>query len=43
NWNIGSDEFFRIASDWFDPGAKIKKDGDGFIFSLKGFPIPRQH
>ncbi|WP_410008941.1 hypothetical protein [Klebsiella pneumoniae] len=22
---------------------KIKKDEDGFIISLKGFPIPRQH
>ena len=29
NWNIGSDEFFRIASDWCDTGAKIKKDEDG--------------
>ncbi len=36
NWNIGSDEFFRIASDWCDTGAKIKKDEDGFIISLKG-------
>ncbi|MDE9125187.1 hypothetical protein PZW08_25705, partial [Klebsiella pneumoniae] len=26
-----------------DTGAKIKKDEDGFIISLKGFPIPRQH
>ncbi|AGJ87305.1 hypothetical protein WP3W18E01_39970 [Raoultella ornithinolytica] len=43
NWNIGSDEFFRIASDWCDTGAKIKKDEDGFIISLKSFPIPRQH
>ncbi|VFT74174.1 Uncharacterised protein [Klebsiella aerogenes] len=34
---------FRIASDWCDTGAKIKKDEDGFIISLKGFPIPRQH
>ncbi|XTZ37428.1 hypothetical protein ACQYRI_15830 [Salmonella enterica] len=42
DWNIGSDEFFRIASDWCDAGAKIKKDGDSFIISLKGFPIPRQ-
>ena len=33
NWNIGSDEFFRIASDWCDTGAKIKKDEDGFIIS----------
>lgn len=26
-WNVGSDEFFRIASDWCDTGAKIKKEG----------------
>ncbi|HBZ9263852.1 TPA: hypothetical protein MNC29_002358, partial [Citrobacter freundii] len=26
SWNVGSDEFFRIASDWCDAGAKIKKD-----------------
>ena len=42
-WNVGSDEFFRIASDWCDTGAKIKKDGDNFVISLKGFPIPAQH
>ena len=42
NWNIGTDEFFRIASDWCDAGAKIKKEGNSFIISLKGFPIPRQ-
>ncbi|MDR9891105.1 hypothetical protein O7047_12815 [Pseudenterobacter timonensis] len=42
-WNVGSDEFFRIASDWCDTGAKIKKEGDSFVISLKGFPIPPQH
>lgn len=42
NWNIGSDEFFRIATDWCDAGAKIKKEGDSFVISIKGFPIPRQ-
>ena len=42
NWNIESDEFFRIASDWCDAGAKIKKEGDSFVISLKGFPIPPQ-
>ncbi|WES69584.1 hypothetical protein [Superficieibacter sp. HKU1] len=42
NWNVGSDEFFRIASDWCDTGAKIKKEGGSFIISLKGFPIPPQ-
>ncbi len=42
NWNIGSDYFFRIATDWCDAGAKIKKEGDSFVISIKGFPIPRQ-
>lgn len=42
DWNIGSDEFFRIASDWCDAGAKIKKEGNSFVISIKGFPIPRQ-
>lgn len=42
NWNVGTDEFFHIASDWCDAGAKIKKDGEHFIISIKGFPIPRQ-
>jgi hypothetical protein len=41
NWNIGSDEFFRIASDWCDTGAKIKKDEDGFIISERvSYPAP---
>ena len=43
SWNVGSDEFFRIASDWCDAGAKIKKEGNNFVISLKGFPVPRQH
>ena len=30
-WNVGSDEFFRIASDWCDTGAKIKKEGENFM------------
>ena len=42
-WNVGSDEFFRLASDWCDTGAKIKKAGESFVVSLKGFPIPAQH
>ncbi|WP_105571146.1 hypothetical protein [Cronobacter sakazakii] len=42
-WDVGSDEFFRIASDWCDAGAKIKKEGDAFVISLKGFLVPRQH
>ena len=32
NWNIGSDEFFRIASDWCDTGAKIKKMKMALLF-----------
>lgn len=40
-WNIGSDEFFRIASDWCDTGASIKKEGEYFTITLKGFAIPR--
>ncbi|HBL4692018.1 hypothetical protein INP82_16725 [Citrobacter sedlakii] len=43
HWNVGSDEFFRIASDWCDAGARIKKEGEDFIISLKGFPVPRQY
>lgn len=42
NWNVGTDEFFRIASEWCDAGAKIKKQGERFIIALKGFPILRQ-
>ncbi|AIR02583.1 TPA: hypothetical protein QDZ66_003091 [Pluralibacter gergoviae] len=42
NWDIGSDELFRLVSDWGDTGARIKKQGDNFIISLKGFPVPRQ-
>lgn len=41
-WQIGGDEFFKIASEWCDAGAKIKKHDDCFVISLKGFPIPRQ-
>jgi hypothetical protein len=37
NWNIGSDEFFRIATDWCDAGAKIKKKAIVSLFLLKGF------
>ena len=34
-WNVGSDEFFRIASDWCDTGAKIKKDGESVFNQSK--------
>ncbi len=43
DWDVGSDEFFRIASDWCDAGAKIKRKDNGFVISVKGFPVPRQH
>ena len=41
-WDIGSDEFFRIAAEWGDAGAKIKREEGVFVISLKGFAIPRQ-
>ena len=34
---------YSEASDWCDTGAKIKKEGESFVISLKGFPIPPQH
>jgi len=43
DWTVGSDEFSRIASDWCDAGAKIKRRDNGLIISVKGFPVPRQH
>ena len=42
-WNVESDEFFRIASDWCDAGARIVKEDDSFVITPKGFAIPRQH
>ncbi|HKN05817.1 MAG TPA: hypothetical protein VJY31_18005 [Buttiauxella sp.] len=41
NWDINTDDFFKIASDWCDAGAKIKRDDNIFIISIKGIPIPR--
>ncbi|WP_435926922.1 hypothetical protein [Dryocola sp. BD613] len=40
-WNIGADEFFSLAEGWCDAGAKIKREDNFFIISIKGFPIPR--
>lgn len=43
DWAIEGDEFFRIASDWCDAGARIVKDNNTFVITLKGFVIPRQY
>ncbi len=39
-WEIGSDDFFRLASYWCERGAKITKGRNHFIISLKGLAIP---
>ncbi|QPT11927.1 hypothetical protein I6G37_15570 [Serratia rubidaea] len=39
-YDIGSDDFFQLASLWCDRGAKITKGKEHFIVSLKGFRIP---
>lgn len=39
-YDIGSDDFFQLASLWCDKGAKISKGKEHFIVSLKGFRIP---
>lgn len=39
-YDIGSDDFFRLASRWCARGAKISRGQNHFIVSLKGFSIP---
>lgn len=39
-YNIGSDDFFHLASHWCERGAKISKGQRHFIVSQKGFAIP---
>jgi len=39
-YNIGSDDFFRLASRWCDRGARITKGHHHFVVSVKGFAIP---
>ncbi len=39
-YDIGSDDFFRLASRWCEKGAKISRGRNHFIVSLKGFAIP---
>ncbi|PLR31485.1 hypothetical protein CYR55_20710 [Chimaeribacter californicus] len=31
DWNIGSDEFFRLASACADAGAEVKQDTGAFV------------
>lgn len=39
-YDIGSDDFFRLASSWCEKGAKISRGSEHFIVSVKGFHIP---
>ncbi|WP_017346915.1 hypothetical protein [Pantoea sp. A4] len=39
-YDIGSDDFFRLASRWCDRGARIVKDQNHFVVQLKGMAIP---
>ncbi|MDC6118448.1 hypothetical protein PJX95_10345 [Serratia rubidaea] len=39
-YDIGSDDFFQLATLWCDRGAKITKGKEHFVVSLKGFHIP---
>ncbi|HKN02930.1 MAG TPA: hypothetical protein VJY31_03185 [Buttiauxella sp.] len=40
NWNINTDDFFKITSDWCTPDVKIVRDNDCFIISIKDTYIP---
>lgn len=39
-YDIGSDDFFQLATLWCDRGTKITKGKEHFVVSLKGFRIP---
>lgn len=39
-YDIGSDDFFRLASHWCDRGARISKGHQHFVVSIKSFAIP---
>ncbi|MFU2317990.1 hypothetical protein [Rahnella sp. PCH160] len=39
-FNISTDEFFTIATDWCERGAKIKKGEKFFTIYIKDFFIP---
>ena len=40
NWDINTDDFFKIASDWCDAGVKIIRENNIFIIAIKNSPIP---
>lgn len=42
-YDIGSDDFFRLASRWCDRGAKISMGSEHFVVSIKGMNIPPNH
>lgn len=39
-FNMSTDEFFKLAADWCDKGAKIKKNESFFTISIKKYRIP---
>lgn len=39
-FELTSDEFFHFASYWCERGAKIKKNHQHFVISLKKYTIP---
>jgi hypothetical protein len=39
-YDIGSDDFFRLASRWCDRGARITKGHQHFVVQIKGMAIP---
>jgi len=39
-YDIGSDDFFRLAMRWCDRGARITKGDRHFMVQIKGMSIP---
>jgi hypothetical protein len=39
-YDIGSDDFFRLATRWCDRGARITKGHQHFVVQIKGMAIP---
>ncbi|RBO13204.1 MULTISPECIES: hypothetical protein [Pantoea] len=42
-YDIGSDDFFRLATHWCDRGARITRGHQHFVVQLKSFAIPPNH
>ncbi|QDY42487.1 hypothetical protein [Candidatus Pantoea soli] len=42
-YDIGSDDFFRLATHWCDRGARITKGHRHFVVQMKSFAIPPNH